>query len=118
MTAGQVRANAWLAGDDRVVDSGADTRLCGGLRAGDELMGVFINSFTTAATAPEQRAGFVAATGAVHNFAKFTAPAAFGALTIALPLAPAFYLSGLTIASMTRSRHLCNVHAQVLTPGV
>lgn len=69
--------------------------------AGDGLMGVFINSFTTAATGPEQRAGFVAATGAVRNLAKFTAPAAFGALTLALPVAPAFYLlSGLAIASV------------------
>ena len=46
--------------------------------SGDGLMGAFIDSFTTAATGAEQRAGFVSATGAIHNLAKFTALAALG----------------------------------------
>ena len=67
----------------------------------DGLMGVFTNSFVTAATSAEHRAGFVAATGAIRNFAKFTAPAAFAALVLAMPMAPAFMLmGGLTIASV------------------
>lgn len=58
--------------------------------AGDGLMGVFINSFTTSATGPEQRASFVAATGAVRNFAKFASPSIFAALTVALSMQSAF----------------------------
>lgn len=69
--------------------------------ASDGLMGVFTNSFVTAATSAEQRASFVAATGAIRNFAKFMAPAAFAALTIAIPMVPAFVLVGvLTVASV------------------
>lgn len=43
-------------------------------------MGGFIDPFTTAATGAEQRAGFVPATWAIHNLAKFTALAALGGL--------------------------------------
>lgn len=69
--------------------------------ASDGLLGVFINALVTAATSTDQRASFVAATGAIRNFAKFTAPAAFGALTLVIPLTPAFLLiGGLTLLSV------------------
>lgn len=60
--------------------------------AGDGLLGVFINSFTTAATGQAQRAGFVAATGAVRNFAKFAAPSIFATLAVVLSMESAFLL--------------------------
>lgn len=68
--------------------------------AADGLMGVFTNSFVTAVTTADRRAGFVAATGAVRNFAKFMAPAAFGALALAVPITTAFTVAGVaTLAS-------------------
>lgn len=68
--------------------------------AADGLSGVFVNSFVTAATDAEHRAGFVAATGAIRNFAKFMAPATFGALTLMLSVPSAFgLLAGITLVS-------------------
>lgn len=78
--------------------------------AGDGLLGVFTNSFVTSATGPEQRASFVAVTGAIRNFAKFTAPAVFGAAILYLPISTAFLvISALTLASVVVAmplRHL------------
>lgn len=50
--------------------------------AADGLAGVYINAFVSAATGPEQRGRFTAATGAIRNFAKFLAPTVLGALTL------------------------------------
>lgn len=61
--------------------------------AGDGLMGVFTNSFVTSATGAELRASFVAVTGAIRNFAKFTAPAAFGLVVLALPITATFLIT-------------------------
>lgn len=78
--------------------------------AGDGLLGVFTNSFVTSATGAEQRASFVAVTGAIRNFAKFTAPAAFGAVILALPISTAFLaIAAITLASVAAAmplRHL------------
>ncbi len=72
--------------------------------AADGLMGVFTNALVAAATDVEQRASFVAATGAVRNFAKFMAPTAFGALTLVVPVTSAFVLvSAVTATSATAS---------------
>lgn len=60
--------------------------------AGDGLLGVFTNSFVTSATGAELRASFVAVTGAIRNFAKFTAPALFGLVILALPIQNAFLI--------------------------
>lgn len=66
----------------------------------DGMLGVFINSFVTAATGAEQRASFVSATGAIRNFAKFAAPVVFAALIVPLPIGAAFVLVGaMTIVS-------------------
>lgn len=78
--------------------------------AGDGLMGVFTNSFVTSATGSEQRASFVAVTGAIRNFAKFAAPAAFGAAILTLPISTAFIvISAITLFSVAVAmplRHL------------
>lgn len=62
--------------------------------AADGVTGVFVNSLVTVATGADQRASFVAATGAMRNFAKFMAPAAFGALLLAVPITSAFVIAG------------------------
>ena len=78
--------------------------------AGDGLMGVFTNSFVTSATGSEQRASFVAVTGAIRNFAKFAAPAAVGAAILTLPISTAFLtISAITLLSVAMAmplRHL------------
>ena len=67
---------------------------------GDGLGAVFVNSFVAAATGSEQRASFVAATGAIRNAAKFMAPATLGALILLAPLTTTFVvLAGVTTAS-------------------
>jgi MFS family permease len=69
--------------------------------AGDGLMGVFTNSFVTSATGAESRASFVAVTGAIRNFAKFTAPAAFGVVVLALPITTTFLITaGIALISV------------------
>lgn len=66
----------------------------------DGLAGLFVNSFVTAATGAERLATFVAATGAIRNFAKFMAPAAVGALTLIFPLGSSFVIiAALTLIS-------------------
>jgi len=66
----------------------------------DGLMGVFTNSFVTSATIPKHRASFVAATGALRNFAKFLAPVAFGLLVVGSSIRASFVLVGIfTVAS-------------------
>lgn len=68
--------------------------------AADGLAGLFVNSFVTAATGSESLATFVAATGAIRNFAKFMAPAAVGTLTLIVPLGSSFVIiAGLTLMS-------------------
>lgn len=68
----------------------------------DGLSGVFINSFVSAATDAEQRASFVAATGAIRNFAKFMAPATLGALTLLVPVTTSFLvMAAITFLSAT-----------------
>ena len=52
----------------------------------DGLGGVYLNSFVSAATDAAQRGSFVAATGAIRNFAKFLAPAILGALVLVASL--------------------------------
>ena len=78
--------------------------------AGDGMMGVFTNSFVTSATGAEQRASFVAVTGAIRNFAKFAAPAAVGAAILTLTISTAFLvLSAITLLSVAMAmplRHL------------
>lgn len=58
----------------------------------DGLAGVFVNSFVSAATDDEQRASFVAATGAIRNAAKFMAPAVLGALTLVITVSTSFLI--------------------------
>lgn len=66
----------------------------------DGMLGVFINSFVTAATGAEQRASFVSITGAIRNLAKFAGPVVFGVMIVALPVGTSFaVIGGLTIAS-------------------
>lgn len=66
----------------------------------DGLSGVFVNSLTAAATDTEDRASFVAATGAVRNFAKFLGPALLGALILLVPIESALtILAALTLIS-------------------
>ena len=68
--------------------------------AADGLMGVFTNSFVTSATHPKHRASFVAATGALRNFAKFLAPVLFGVLVLGSSIRTSFVLIGVfTVAS-------------------
>lgn len=75
--------------------------------AADGLMGVFTNALVTAAPDADQRASFVAATGAIRNFAKFMAPATVGALAILAPLSTVFVgFGGLTIVSAATTRAL------------
>ena len=62
--------------------------------AADGLMGVFTNSFVTSATIPKHRASFVAATGALRNFAKFLAPVVFGFLALGSSIRASFVLIG------------------------
>jgi len=66
----------------------------------DGLSGVFVNSLVAAAPDTEQRASFVAATGAIRNFAKFLGPATIGLaiLTVSLPTAMTF-MAAATLAS-------------------
>ena len=61
----------------------------------DGLSGVYVNAFVSSATDADQRASFVAATGAIRNFAKFLAPATIGALTLVAPLIVTFTTIGL-----------------------
>lgn len=71
----------------------------------DGLGAVFVNSFVSAATGPEQRASFVAATGAVRNAAKFMAPATLGALILLAPLTTTFVV----LASVTAMSSLAAI---------
>ncbi len=61
----------------------------------DGLSGVYLNSFVSAATDTEHRGSFIAATGAVRNFAKFMAPATLGAMTLVVPLSTSFLIMAL-----------------------
>ena len=76
----------------------------------DGLSGVYVNAFVSAATDSDQRASFVAATGAIRNFAKFLAPSVIGALTLLIPLIGTFTaIALLTIATTLAAlpiRHL------------
>jgi MFS family permease len=84
----------------------------------DGVMGVFTNSMVTAATGFEQRASFVAATGAVRNLAKFLAPTAIGAVTLVTPLASAFVGTGAaTLASVVIVRSLRPLEQGLLEDG-
>ena len=65
----------------------------------DGLSAVFVNSFVSAATGPEQRASFIATTGAIRNFAKFMAPATLGALTLVAPLTVSFTVIAVVTAA-------------------
>ena len=57
----------------------------------------------------------MAATGAVRNFAKFLAPATFGALTLAMPLAGAFVVAGgATLTSAVVVRGLSPLESRLL----
>lgn len=68
--------------------------------AADGLMGVFTNSFVTSATVAKHRASFVAATGAIRNFAKFSAPVLFGILVVGSSIRSSFVMIGVfTVAS-------------------
>ncbi len=58
----------------------------------DGLSGVFVNSLVASATATEQRARFVAVTGAVRNFAKFVGPAFVGVAILSIELSSAIVL--------------------------
>jgi hypothetical protein len=62
--------------------------------AADGVTGVLSNSLVAVAARGELRATFVAATGALRNFAKFLAPTTFGALVLVLPLSTAFVAMG------------------------
>ncbi len=71
--------------------------------AADGVTGVLSNSLVAVAARGEMRATFVAATGALRNFAKFLAPTTFGALVLVLPLGTSFVALGAvgTAASVT-----------------
>lgn len=62
--------------------------------AADGITGVLSNSLVAVAAGGDLRASFVAATGAIRNFAKFLAPTAFGAAVLVLPLGTAFVALG------------------------
>jgi hypothetical protein len=62
--------------------------------AADGVTGVLSNSLVAVAARGEMRATFVAATGALRNFAKFLAPTTFGALVLVMPLSASFVALG------------------------
>lgn len=62
--------------------------------ASDGITGVLSNALVAVATTGNLRASFVAATGALRNFAKFLAPTSFGALVLVLPVSGAFVVLG------------------------
>lgn len=77
--------------------------------AADGITGVLSNSLVAVAARGEERATFVAATGALRNFAKFLAPTTFGALVLVLPLGASFVALGTTGAA-------ASVMARMLKP--
>lgn len=64
------------------------------LGAADGITGVLSNSLVAVATDGDLRASFVAATGAIRNFAKFLAPTVFGAMVLVFPLGASFVALG------------------------
>lgn len=64
------------------------------LGAADGVTGVLTNSLVAVATDGDLRASFVAATGAIRNFAKFMAPTVFGAMVLVLPVGASFVTLG------------------------
>ncbi len=62
--------------------------------AADGITGVLSNSLVAVATGGDLRASFVAATGAIRNFAKFLAPTIFGAMVLVMPLSASFVALG------------------------
>jgi MFS family permease len=78
----------------------------------DGLSAVFVNAFVSAATDADQRASFIATTGAIRNFAKFMAPATLGALTLITPLATSFF----TIAIITSLSAILAIPLRELEP--
>ncbi len=62
--------------------------------AADGITGVLSNSLVAVATGGDLRASFVAATGAIRNFAKFLAPTIFGAMVLVMPLSASFIALG------------------------
>lgn len=62
--------------------------------ASDGITGVLSNALVAVATTGDLRASFVAATGALRNFAKFLAPTSFGALVLVMPVGVAFVVLG------------------------
>lgn len=87
--------------------------------AAEGLSGVFVNSLVTVATDTEQRATFVAATGAIRNFGKFLAPASFGAATLFMPLAGVFLILAMIAAvSGALAPMLAPIEARLAGSGV
>jgi ACDE family multidrug resistance protein len=67
----------------------------------DGLAGVFVNSIVAATPKTEHRASFIAATGALRNFAKFLGPVTVGLLILAMSLPSTFVaMAVLTLLSV------------------
>lgn len=62
--------------------------------AADGITGILSNSLVAVASTGDIRASFVAATGALRNFAKFLAPTMFGAMVLIAPLSTSFIAVG------------------------
>lgn len=83
--------------------------------ASDGMLGVFTNSFVTAATGPDYRASFVSATAAIRNFAKFAAPVVFAGLILVLPIMTSFILLGVvTLASALIAMQMSPLETQLM----
>lgn len=82
--------------------------------AADGVTGVLSNSLVAVAASGDLRASFVAATGALRNFAKFLAPAAFGLMVLVMPLGASFVaLGGISIGGAVTTRHLAPLEARL-----
>lgn len=84
----------------------------------DGLSGVYVNSIVASATETETRASFVAATGAIRNFAKFLGPAALGLLILVVTLPTAFgVLAAISVASGALAFPLRGLDAKLRQEG-
>jgi MFS family permease len=87
--------------------------------AADGATGVLSNSLVAAAPPGDLRASFVAATGALRNFAKFLAPAAFGVMVLVMPLGASFVaLGSVSVAGALSARYLGPLETRLVGPEI
>lgn len=87
--------------------------------AADGVTGVLSNSLVAVATEGDLRASFVAATGAIRNFAKFLAPTVFGAMVLVVPLGVSFIaLGAVGAAGSLSARYLGPLQGRLEAKGV